>query len=68
MEDEVVFWGHRVVIPQDEDMRQRLVKELHYIGHGLKDCIQILKGTALVPLDNELKTSCEIFVDLMELH
>ena len=68
VEDDVVLWGHRVVIPQDEDMRQRLVKELHYVGHGLKDFIQILKGTALVPLDNELKTSCEIFVDLTELH
>ena len=35
LEDDVVLWGHRVVIPQDEDMRQRLVKELHSTHPGI---------------------------------
>ena len=35
VEDDIVLWGHRVVIPQDKDLRQRLVSELHATHPGI---------------------------------
>ena len=35
IEDDIVLWGHRVVIPDNQEMRQRIIDELHGTHPGI---------------------------------
>lgn len=35
LEDDIILWGHRVVIPDSKDIRQRLIDELHATHPGI---------------------------------
>lgn len=35
IEDDIILWGHRVVIPEDQELRETLIQELHETHPGI---------------------------------
>lgn len=58
LEDDVVLWGPRVIIPDNDEMRQMIIDELHNTNPGIVKMKTLGENLPNLSLALTLPTSC----------